>query len=349
MKKTKQINVGGVLIGGGTRIKIQSMCNTATSDVEKTVDQINALASEGCDIVRVAVPDLSAARAIKEIKKHISIPIVADIHFDYRLAVAAAENGADKVRINPGNIGDNLKYVVDSCLEKNIPIRVGVNSGSLEKDLLAKYGNTPEALAESALKSADKLLKLGFDNICLSLKSSSVINTVKAYRIVSEKTDMPLHVGVTEAGSAEIGTIKSAAAIGALLTDGIGDTIRVSLTDDPVLEVSAAKKILKALEMNTYGVNIISCPTCGRTKVDLIKIAKEVEDKVSNIKTKMTVAVMGCAVNGPGEAKNADVGIACGAGEGLIFKNGQIICKVPEDSLVPSLLSEIEKMSGEKI
>ncbi len=349
MKNTKQINVGGVIIGGGTRVKIQSMCNTVTSDVTKTAAQINALSAEGCDIVRVAVPDIAAALALPEIKKLISVPLVADIHFDYRLAVAAAENGADKIRINPGNIGDNLKYVVEACLKRNIPIRVGVNSGSLEKELLIKYGNTPEALAESALKSSDKLIKLGFDNICLSLKSSSVINTVKAYRIVSERTDLPLHLGVTEAGSAEMGTIKSAAAIGALLADGIGDTIRVSLTDDPVLEVSAAKKILKALDLNTYGVNIISCPTCGRTKVDLIKIAKEIEDRLSKLNTKMTVAVMGCAVNGPGEARNADVGIACGAGEGLIFKKGEILRKVPEERLVQELLSEIVKMSGEKI
>ncbi|MBQ7624555.1 MAG: flavodoxin-dependent (E)-4-hydroxy-3-methylbut-2-enyl-diphosphate synthase, partial [Clostridia bacterium] len=296
MKKTKTIKVGDVLIGGGTTVKIQSMCNTDTSDVCGTVLQINALADEGCDIVRVAVPDEKAAAAIADIKKEISIPLVADIHFDYRLALAAAKSGADKIRINPGNLGDHLKDVADICKELKIPIRVGVNSGSLEKNVLKKFGNTPEALAESALINADKLCALGFSDICLSLKSSNVFNTVKAYRIVSEKSDFPLHVGVTEAGSAEMGTIKSAAAIGALLTDGIGDTVRVSLTDDPVLEVRAAKKILKALDLNTCGVNIISCPTCGRTKVDLISLARDIEERLKNVKSKLTVAVMGCAV-----------------------------------------------------
>ncbi len=349
MKKTGIINVGNVPVGGGTRIKIQSMCNTDTADVKNTSIQINALAAEECDIVRVAVPNEDAALAIKEIKKNISVPLVADIHFDYKLDVAAAKAGADKIRINPGNLGEHLKEVASVCSSLNIPIRVGVNSGSLEKSLLEKYGNTPEALAESALSSAEKLRESGFENICVSLKSSNVFNTIKAYRIVSEKCDYPLHIGVTEAGSAEIGTIKSAAAIGALLADGIGDTIRVSLTDDPILEVRAAKKILKALDLNTYGVNIISCPTCGRTKVDLIPLAREIENRLKNVKSKLTVAVMGCAVNGPGEAANADIGIACGVNEGLIFKKGRILYKVSEDKLADALIGEIEKMCGEKI
>lgn len=351
MRKSRQISVGNVKIGGSVRISVQSMCNTKTADIKSTVEQINGLTQAGCDIIRVAVPDMDAANAISEIKKQISIPIVADIHFDYKLAIASAENGADKIRINPGNIGgmDRVREVVKACNEYSVPIRVGVNSGSLEKDLLYKFGNTPYALAESALHSCSMLTDCGFENICVSIKSSDVFKTIETYRIVAEKCDFPLHLGVTEAGSAEMGTIKSAAAMGALLMDGIGDTIRVSLTDDPIKEVYAAKNILKALDLNDSGINIISCPTCGRTRVDLISIAKAVEEKTAGFKSKLTVAVMGCAVNGPGEARGADIGIACGDGEGLVFKHGEILYKVSEDKLVDSLIKEIEALTGEKI
>lgn len=351
MRKSRQITVGNVKIGGGVPISVQSMCNTKTTDIKATVDQINRLADAGCDIVRVAVPDMDAALAIYEIKKQISLPLVADIHFDYKLAIASAENGADKIRINPGNIGgkEKVKEVIKVCSERNIPIRVGVNAGSLDKELLLKYGNTPYALAESAIHSCNMLTEHGFENICVSIKSSDVFKTIETYRIVADKCDFPLHLGVTEAGSAEMGTIKSAAAMGALLMDGIGDTIRVSLTDDPIKEIYAAKKILKALDLNDTGINIVSCPTCGRTRVDLISIAKAVEEQTSRFKSKLTVAVMGCAVNGPGEAKEADLGIACGLGEGLIFKHGEIMYKVPEEKLVESLIKEIESMTGEKL
>ncbi len=351
MRKSRQISVGKVKIGGGVQISVQSMCNTKTADVSATVDQINRLEKAGCDIIRVAVPDMDAANAISVIKKQINVPLVADIHFDYRLAIASAKNGADKIRINPGNIGgrDRIREVVKACNEYSVPIRVGVNSGSLEKELLLKYGNSSRALAESALHSCSLLTDEGFENICVSIKSSNVFKTIETYRMVAEKCDFPLHLGVTEAGGAEMGTIKSAAAMGALLMDGIGDTIRVSLTDDPVKEVIAARNILKALDLNTQGINIISCPTCGRTRVDLIAIAKEVEQRLSSFKSKITVAVMGCAVNGPGEAREADLGIACGDGEGLIFRRGEIICKVPEKELVNRLIYEIEQYTGERI
>ena len=332
MRKSRQISVGNVKIGGAVQIPVQSMCNTKTADIKSTVSQINSLADAGCDIIRVAVPDMDAATALREIKKQISIPLVADIHFDYKLAIASAKNGADKIRINPGNIGgvNKVAEVVKACNEYNIPIRVGVNSGSLERELLIKYGNTPYALAQSALHSCDLLTDHGFENICVSIKSSDVFKTIETYRIVADRCDFPLHLGVTEAGSVEMGTIKSAAAMGALLLDGIGDTLRVSLTDDPIKEIYAAKNILKALNLNEQGINIISCPTCGRTRVDLISIAKAVEEKTSKFKSKLTVAVMGCAVNGPGEAREADIGIACGDGEGLVFKHGEVLYKVPE-------------------
>lgn len=351
MKMTRQIKVGNLSLGGGAPILVQSMCNTDTADVKKTVEQINALSLAGCDIIRVAVPDFDAAAAIKEIKKNISIPLVADIHFDYRLAIEAARNGADKIRINPGNIGgdDKLREVIAACRDRDIPIRVGVNSGSLDRELLKKYGNTPKALAESAMRSVNLLCDRGFENICISIKSSDVFKTVQTYRLVADMCDFPLHLGVTEAGSAEMGTIKSAAAFGALLVDGIGDTIRVSLTDDPLKEIIAAKKILKSLDLHTSGVNIISCPTCGRTKVDLISLAHDIEKRLMGVKAKLNVAVMGCAVNGPGEAKEADIGIACGKGEGLIFKRGEILYKVKEEELADKLIEEIEKMTGEKI
>lgn len=345
--KTKQIKVGNVLIGGGAPIVIQSMTNTDTRDVVATLKQINELYNAGCQIARCAVPDMTAAHALGEICEKSPIPVVADIHFDYRLALESIAAGVQKVRINPGNIGsdDRVKAVVDAARAKNIPIRIGVNSGSVEKEILAKYGSpTPEALVESALYHASLLEKFDFTDICLSMKSSSVPYTMKAYQIASEKTDYPLHLGVTEAGTEYMGTIKSAAGIGGLLALGIGDTIRVSLTDDPVKEIYAAKAILKAVGLNEDGVQVVSCPTCGRTRIDLIEIAKEVEQKVAGIKgKKLKVAVMGCAVNGPGEAREADLGIAGGDGVGLIFKKGEVIKKVPQAELVNALMDEINK------
>ncbi len=345
--KTKQIKVGNVLIGGGAPIVIQSMTNTDTRDVVATLKQINELYNAGCQIARCAVPDMTAAHALGEICEKSPIPVVADIHFDYRLALESIAAGVQKVRINPGNIGsdDRVKAVVDAARAKNIPIRIGVNSGSVEKEILAKYGSpTPEALVESALYHASLLEKFDFTDICLSMKSSSVPYTMKAYQLASEKTDYPLHLGVTEAGTEYMGTIKSAAGIGGLLALGIGDTIRVSLTDDPVKEIYAAKAILKAVGLNEDGVQVVSCPTCGRTRIDLIEIAKEVEQKVAGIKgKKLKVAVMGCAVNGPGEAREADLGIAGGDGVGLIFKKGEVIKKVPQAELVNALMDEINK------
>lgn len=345
--KTKQIKVGNVLIGGGAPIVIQSMTNTDTRDAKATLKQINELYNAGCQIARCAVPDMTAAHALGEICEKSPIPVVADIHFDYRLALESIEAGVQKVRINPGNIGsdDRVKAVVDAARAKNIPIRIGVNSGSVEKEILAKYGSpTPEALVESALYHAGLLEKFDFTDICLSMKSSSVPYTMKAYQLASEKTDYPLHLGVTEAGTEYMGTIKSAAGIGGLLALGIGDTIRVSLTDDPVKEIYAAKAILKAVGLNEDGVQVVSCPTCGRTRIDLIEIAKEVEQKVAGIKgKKLKVAVMGCAVNGPGEAREADLGIAGGDGVGLIFKKGEVIKKVPQAELVNALMDEINK------
>ncbi len=344
-RKTREINIGGVKIGGDNPIAIQSMCNTDTRDVKATVDQIKRLEKAGCEIIRVAVPDMEAAECIRDIKKSIDIPLVADIHFDYRLALRCMENGIDKIRINPGNIGsaDRVKQVADMAKRNGIPIRIGVNSGSLEKSLVEKYGGvTPQGLVESALGHIKLLEENDFYDIAVSIKASNVPFSVEVYELLSDTVDYPLHVGITEAGTVWGGTVKSAVGIGAILSRGIGDTIRVSLTGDPVEEIYAAKEILKSLELRKFGVEFISCPTCGRTSIDLIKIANEVEERVRNIDKNIKVAVMGCAVNGPGEAREADIGIAGGHGEGLIFKKGQILRKVPEDRLVEELLKEIE-------
>ena len=326
-RKTREINIGGVKIGGDNPIAIQSMCNTDTRDVKATVDQIKRLEKAGCEIIRVAVPDMEAAECIRDIKKSIDIPLVADIHFDYRLALRCMENGIDKIRINPGNIGsaDRVKQVADMAKRNGIPIRIGVNSGSLEKNLVEKYGGvTPQGLVESALGHIKLLEENDFYDIAVSIKASNVPFSVEVYELLSDTVDYPLHVGITEAGTVWGGTVKSAVGIGAILSRGIGDTIRVSLTGDPVEEIYAAKEILKSLELRKFGVEFISCPTCGRTSIDLIKIANEVEERVRNIDKNIKVAVMGCAVNGPGEAREADIGIAGGHGEGLIFKKGQI-------------------------
>ena len=344
---SKQITVGGVAVGGGAPVSIQSMCNTRTEDAEATVRQIRALEDAGCEIVRVTVPNMDAARALSAIKENIRIPLVADIHFDYRLAVEAAARGADKIRINPGNIGaeENVRAVVDACRARRVPIRIGVNGGSLEKELLAKYGRvTPEALVESALGHVRLLEKYDFTDICLSVKSSDVPLNIRAYRLLAETVDYPLHLGVTEAGTPSMGLVKSAVGIGSLLCDGIGDTVRVSLTADPVEEVYAAKRILLACGLRKTGVNLISCPTCGRTSYNMIPLAEELERRLANCEKKLTVAVMGCVVNGPGEAAAADIGVAGGKGEGLIFRHGQVLCKVPEEKLLDALLSEIEKL-----
>lgn len=350
-KRTKEIKIGSIRIGGENPIAIQSMTNTDTKDVNKTVQQIKELESVGCDIVRVAVLDVDAAKAIEEIKKEIDIPIVADIHFDYRLALEAIKHGADKIRINPGNIGgdDKLKAVVDAAKDAGIPIRVGVNSGSLERDILNKYGGvTADGIVESALKSVSLLEKCGFYDIVVSLKTTNVPLTIESYKIISEKIDYPLHVGITEAGTIFSGTIKSAVGIGTLLYMGIGDTIRVSLTGNPVEEVRVGKQILKSLGLAKGGVEIISCPTCGKTKIDLIELAQKVEKATANINQDIKVAVMGCAVNGPGEAREADIGIAGGIGEGLIFKKGKIIKKVPEDKLFDEFIKELNDILKEK-
>ena len=349
-RKTRKIKVGNVCIGGDSPIAIQSMTNTDTHDVIATLNQIKALQSAGCDIVRLAVPDVEAAETIKIIKQSdINVPIVADIHFDYRIALKCAEYGVDKIRINPGNIGDEerVRSVCNACKEKNIPIRIGVNSGSLEKSILRKYGSaTPEALAESAMYHISLLEKFDFYNAVISIKASDVRGMIEANRIVSKKYDYPLHLGVTEAGSEKFGVIKSSAGIGALLCDGIGDTIRVSLTGDPICEISAAKNILKALEIEGQcGMNIVSCPTCGRTKIDLINIVKRFEDAVAAEgldSIPITVALMGCVVNGPGEAQEADIGIAGGIGEAVLFKKGEIVRKINEDTIVETLINEIK-------
>ena len=347
MKQTKQIKVRNVLIGGGAPIAIQSMTNTDTRDAKATLAQIRALADAGCDIVRCAVPDAQAAEALREICAGSPIPVVADIHFDYRLALASIEAGVDKIRLNPGNIGgaDRVHAVVQAAKARHIPIRIGVNSGSVEKHILEKFGGpTPEAMVESALYHVGLLNDCGFDDICISIKSSSVPDTMQAYLLASKKTDYPLHLGVTEAGTEYMGTIKSAAGIGGLLALGVGDTIRVSLTDDPVKEIYAAQAILKAVGLNDDGVNVVSCPTCGRTRIDLIGIAKEVEQRVAGIHgKKLKVAVMGCVVNGPGEAREADLGIAGGDGVGLIFRKGEILRKVPQEQLVDALMDEINR------
>lgn len=343
-KNTKAVKVGNVIIGANHPVVIQSMCNTDTRNVTETVKQILELEEAGCEVVRVAVPDWEAADAVGAIRKEIHIPLVADIHFDHQLALRVMEQGIDKVRINPGNIGseDKIRRVVDMAKEKNIPIRIGVNSGSLERDLVDKYhGVTPQGLVESALRHVEILEKYHFENIIVSIKASSVPFSLEAYRLLSEQIEYPLHVGITEAGTVASGTLKSAVGIGAILSQGIGDTIRVSLTGNPVEEIKAAKAILKSLEMRSFGVEFISCPTCGRTEIDLISIANEVEEKCSFINKNIKVAVMGCAVNGPGEAREADIGIAGGKGEGLIFKKGQILRKVPEAQLVSELMKEI--------
>ena len=344
---TKQITVGGVALGGGAPVTIQSMCNTKTEDAAATAAQIRALEDAGCEIVRVTVPTMEAARAISAIKERISIPLVADIHFDHRLAVEAAVRGADKIRINPGNIGgaENVKAVVDACRARRIPIRIGVNGGSLEKALLAKYGKvTPEALVESAMGHIRLLEKFDFTDICVSVKSSDVPLNMAAYRLLHERVDYPLHLGVTEAGTPSMGLIKSAIGIGGLLCEGIGDTVRVSLTADPVEEVYAARRILQACGIRRSGVNLVSCPTCGRTGYNMIPIAEELEKRLAGCSKKITVAVMGCVVNGPGEASAADIGIAGGEGEGLIFRKGKVLYKVPQEKLVDALLEEIEKL-----
>ena len=344
---TRQIFVGGVPIGGGAPVTIQSMTNTRTDDVAATVAQIRRLAAAGCQIVRVAVPDLAAAKAVGAIKEQIDIPLVVDIHFDYKLALECVAAGCDKVRINPGNIGgeDRVRQVADACRQKGIPIRIGVNGGSLEKPILAKYGGvTPEALVESAFGHIRLLEKFDFTDICVSLKSSSVPVTMAAYRLMSEKSDYPLHLGVTETGTPRMGILKSAVGIGGLLALGIGDTIRVSLSADPVEEVYAAKEILKAAGVRKEGAELVSCPTCGRTRIDLIALANEVEERLKTVDKPITVAVMGCVVNGPGEASAADCGIAGGVGEGLLFKKGQIVKKVPQEQLVDELFALIDTL-----
>ena len=344
---TRQIRVGDVLIGGGAPVVIQSMLNTKTTDVEGSLAQIKALKTAGCQIARLAVPNMEAARGFAEICKESSLPLVADIHFDYKLAIAAAEGGASKIRINPGNIGgeDRVKAVVDVCKDKHIPIRIGVNGGSLDKKLLEKYGHpTAEALVESAFEHLELLEKYGFYDTCLSMKSSTVPTMVAAARLFRSKCDYPLHIGVTETGPVKMGLMKSAMGIGALLLDGIGDTIRVSLTDDPVEEVYAAKDILKAAGLRKEGVNIISCPTCGRTRIDLIGLVNQVDAALKDCKKPITVAVMGCVVNGPGEAREADIGIAGGDGWGMIFEKGQQVEKLPYEELLGALLKRIEAM-----
>lgn len=346
-KKTRKLRVGDIFIGGDAPVTVQSMTNTDTRDISATVGQIKRLEDAGCDIVRVAVPDSEAAAAVKEIKKAIRIPLVADIHFDYRLALACIENGADKIRLNPGNIGgpDRVKKVVEMAKPRGIPIRIGVNSGSVEKHILVKYGGvTPEGMVESALGHARLLEEQGFYDIAISLKASSVPMTIEAYRLMSQKADYPLHIGVTEAGTPFAGTIKSAAGLGCLLAEGIGDTLRVSLTGDPAEEVRVGIELLKAMGLRKAGIEFVSCPTCGRTRIDLIKIASEVEKRLEGCDKHIKVAVMGCAVNGPGEAREADIGIAGGDGEALLFKKGEIIRKIPQDRIVDELLAEIENM-----
>lgn len=344
---TREIQVGNIKMGGGNPIVIQSMCNTDTRDPKATVKQILALEEAGCELVRLAIPDMKAADAVGEIKKHIHIPLVADIHFDYRLALRVMELGIDKVRINPGNIGDidRIRQVVEMTKAKHIPIRIGVNSGSLEKELVEKYGGvTPQGLVESALKHVRILEELEFYDIVVSIKASDVPFSLEAYRILSEQIPYPIHVGITEAGTLYSGTIKSAVGIGAILAMGIGDTIRVSLTGDPVEEVKAAKEILKSLGLRKFGPSLISCPTCGRTQINLISIANEVEKRLASCQKDIKVAVMGCVVNGPGEAKEADIGIAGGNGVGILFKKGELIRKMPENQLVDALMEEIEKL-----
>ncbi|CEN21412.1 flavodoxin-dependent (E)-4-hydroxy-3-methylbut-2-enyl-diphosphate synthase [Paraclostridium sordellii] len=342
---SKEVSVGSLKIGGNNPISIQSMTNTDTRDAKATIDQIKRLEEVGCDVVRVAVPDMEAAKNIGEIKKNVNIPIIADIHFDYRLALEAIDQGVDGVRINPGNIGsiDRVKMVVNKCRDKNLKIRIGVNGGSLEKELLEKYGSaTAEALVESAMGHVKILEDLEFHNIVISLKSSDIYKTLEAYELIAKKVDYPLHIGITESGSVKKGTIKSSIGVGALLLKGIGDTIRISLTGDPTEEVIVGKEILRSLDLLNDKIKVISCPTCGRCNIDLISVVNEVEEKINKVDKDITVAIMGCAVNGPGEAKEADIGIAGGKGEGLLFKKGEIIRKINGDKLVDELLAEIE-------
>ncbi|MCD8011342.1 MAG: flavodoxin-dependent (E)-4-hydroxy-3-methylbut-2-enyl-diphosphate synthase [Lachnospiraceae bacterium] len=344
-RRTREVRIGDVAIGGENPIRIQSMTNTKTEDVAATVRQILELEAAGCEIIRSTVPTPEAAEAFTEIKKQIHIPLVADIHFDYRLAIAAIEHGADKIRINPGNIGsrERVRAVVDCARERNIPIRVGVNSGSLEKDILRKYGGvTAEGLVESALDKVALIEDMGYDNLVISIKSSNVNMCIRAHELIADRTEHPLHVGITEAGTVTTGTIKSAVGLGAILHQGIGDTLRVSLTGDPVQEVIAAAKILQALELRQSGVEVVSCPTCGRTSIDLIGLANQVETLVAGYDLPIRVAVMGCVVNGPGEAREADIGIAGGKGEGLLIKKGEIVRKLPEAELLPALKYELD-------
>lgn len=344
-KITKEIKIGDRVIGGGHPILIQSMTNTKTEDVEATVAQIRQLTKAGCDIIRCAVPTMEAAEALRKIKKQVEIPVVADIHFDYRLAIAAMENGADKIRINPGNIGsmERIKAVVDVAKERNIPIRVGVNSGSLEKELVEKYnGVTAEGIVESALDKVHIIENLGYDNLVISIKSSDVLMCVKAHELISTQTNYPLHVGITESGTLMSGNIKSSIGLGLILHQGIGDTIRVSLTGDPLEEIKSAKLILRTLGLRQGGIEVVSCPTCGRTQIDLIGLANRVENLVAEYPLDIKVAVMGCVVNGPGEAKEADLGIAGGIGEGLLIKHGEVVKKMPEDELLMALKYELD-------
>lgn len=346
-KNTKKVKIGNISIGGGEPIAVQSMLNVPANDINGSVEQAKELAAAGCQIIRFAIPNEDALALIEPIKKAVGVPLVADIHFDYRLALGAAERGIDKIRINPGNIGDEsrVKAVADICNQKQIPIRIGVNSGSLEKEILAKYGSpTPEAMVESALYHASLLEKFDFDDIVISIKSSNVQTMIEAYELASEKCNYPLHLGVTEAGTERMGIIKSSIGIGSLLIHGIGDTIRVSLSDAPVKEIFAAFDILKAAGLKKDCPYLISCPTCGRTKIDLIGLAKQVEERLKDCKKPIKVAVMGCIVNGPGEAKEADIGIAGGDGNGLIFKKGEILRKVPENELLDELMKEIDKL-----
>lgn len=348
---TKVVDIGGVKIGGGNRVAIQSMTNTKTEDVTATVEQIRRLTAAGCEIIRCAVPTMEAAFALKEIKRQISLPLVADIHFDYRLAIAAIENGADKIRINPGNIGgiEKVRAVVRKASEYHVPIRVGVNSGSLEKPLLEKYGGvTAEGIVESALDKVRMIEELGYDNLVVSIKSSDVLMCVKAHELIAKECPYPLHVGITEAGTVYSGNVKSSVGLGIILHEGIGDTIRVSLTGDPVEEIRTAKLILKTLGLRKGGIEVVSCPTCGRTKIDLIGLANQVEKMVADIPLDIKVAVMGCVVNGPGEAREADIGIAGGIGEGLLIKKGEVVKKVKEEELLETLRQELLNWNEEK-
>mgnify|MGYP003082691750 FL=1 len=350
--KTRTVRIGDVAIGGDNPIRIQSMCNTKTENVEATVAQIRALAAAGCEIIRVAVPNEEAALALKDIRRQIKLPLVADIHFDYRLALAAMENGADKIRINPGNIGEDwkLREVVNAAKERNIPIRVGVNSGSLEKEILKKYGGvTAEGIVESALEKVGRIEELDYENLVISIKSSDVLMCIKAHELLADKTDYPLHIGITEAGTLLRGTVKSAVGLGVILYEGIGDTIRVSLTGDPLEEIKAAREILKSLGLRKGGVEVVSCPTCGRTEIDLIGLANQVEGLVERYSDlDVRVAVMGCVVNGPGEAREADFGVAGGKGAGVLIRKGEVIRTMPESELLPALEAELQRVRAER-